>query len=644
MKSVEHAKAVAAFIADESRTDWHDETLWFVRQKRDKAAHGLPEWEQLREWASQIKNHALSNLDNYLVEFEKNALANGINVHWAIDGEEHNQIIHDIIRKNNIQRIVKSKSMLTEECHLNSYLSNYGIEVIDTDLGERIVQLRNEPPSHIVLPAIHLKKQDVSETFHQHLHTEKGNNNPQYLTEAARQHLRNKFFDSQLAITGVNFAVAETGSFVVCTNEGNADMGAHAAAIHIACMGFEKIIPKTEHLPIFLRLLARSATGQPITTYSSHFQRPREGQQMHIVIVDNGRSKQLGRADFRTPQAIARVNRPYENEAAEMVKPHGFVLDFVGIFDKLEKALAFDSDEINAIVKDIGLLKHLFKAKMETKAPAYLALVTQNFNDKDVDNLIEHFRDKERRKEFFKEYKEIEMLYEIISPDAFLRPFIDPYATLSSIYAVVRNAYAKKVYVDRAFQKKTNELVQKHIGAALGEAAPEYIAIDHSTIETIKQRLEGKATKVINLVKAIEKTAEENSDDPFLVALAERAKVVQESFEDRQTSTADALAELLKEIEKNEQRKKEQAAKGLDGLTYFVLCKLTDDGIPNPEPASKKVREAFTKFPNWQRSEAELREVRKQVTFAIFAEEDDMEKVTATVEALFTLLQKSFRP
>ncbi len=348
--------------------------------------------------------------------------------------------------------------------------------------------------------------------------------------------------------------------------------------------------------------------------------------------------------DHTLLQAIARVNRPYENEAAEMVKPHGFVLDFVGIFAKLEKALAFDSDEINAIVKDIGLLKQLFKAKMETKAPAYLALITQGFNDKDVDNLIEHFRDKERRKEFFKEYKEIEMLYEIISPDAFLRPFIENYASLSGVYEVVRNAYARRVYVDRAFQKKTNELVQKHIGAALGEEAGKYIAIDRSTIETIKQRLEGKATKVINLVKAIEKSAEENSDDPFLVALAERAQAVQESFEDRQTSTADALAELLKEIEKNEQRKKEQAAKGLDGLTYFVLCKLSDDGIPNPEPVSKKVREAFAKFPNWQRSEAELRELRKQVTFAVFAEEDNLEKVAATVEALFTLLQKSFRP
>ena len=348
--------------------------------------------------------------------------------------------------------------------------------------------------------------------------------------------------------------------------------------------------------------------------------------------------------DHTLLQAIARVNRPYENEAAEMVKPHGFVLDFVGIFDKLEKALAFDSDEINAIVKDIGLLKQLFKAKMETKAPPYLGLITRKFDDKDVDNLIEHFRDKERRKEFFKEYKEIEMLYEIISPDAFLRPFINGYTTLASIYAVVRNAYGKKVYVDRAFQKKTNELVQKHVGTVMASEPPkDYLAIDKSTLDAIKQRAEGKATKVINLVKAIEKAAEENSDDPFLVALAERAKAVQEGFEDRQTSTAEALAALFSEIEKNEQRKKDQAAKGMDALTYFVLCKLTDDGIPNPEQVSRKVAEAFTKFPNWQRSEAELRELRKQVTFAVFAEEDDLEKVTATVEALFTLLQKSYR-
>ena len=296
---VSHSKAAEKFIQDEPRTDWHDETLWFVREKRDKAVNQVPEWEQLREAASQIKDHTLSNLDNYLIDFETNATRNGITVHWAADAEEHNNIILQIIKQNNVERVVKSKSMLTEECHLNDHLIEHGVDVVDTDLGERIVQFRNETPSHIVLPAIHLKKEDVSETFHQHLGTEKGNNDPQYLTEAARQHLRDKFIQSQVALTGVNFAIAETGGFVVCTNEGNADMGAHAAAIHIACMGIEKIIPKAEHLSVFLRLLARSATGQPITTYSSHFHKPRAGQQMHIVIVDNGRTKQLGRPDFR---------------------------------------------------------------------------------------------------------------------------------------------------------------------------------------------------------------------------------------------------------------------------------------------------------------------------------------------------------
>ncbi|RPJ83829.1 MAG: type I restriction endonuclease subunit R, partial [Acidobacteria bacterium] len=329
--------------------------------------------------------------------------------------------------------------------------------------------------------------------------------------------------------------------------------------------------------------------------------------------------------DHTLLQAIARVNRPYENEAEERVKPHGFVLDFVGIFDKLEKALAFDSDEVNAIVKDLALLKHLFGAKMESKAPEYLALISSNFNDKDVDNLIEHFRDKERRKELFKEYKEIEMLYEIISPDAFLRSFLDDYATLSGVYQVVRNAYGRRVYVDRAFQKKTNELVQRHIGAEIvSETLGEYVTIDKQTIEAVKQRDEGKAVQVINLVKAIQKTAEEESGDPFLIALAERARAVQESFEDRQATTTEALEQLLSEIDKNEQRKKQQAKKGLDNLTYFVLCKMTDDGIPNPEIVSAKVAQAFGKFPNWQRSEAELPELRRQVTFAVLAEEDDM--------------------
>jgi len=298
-KVLEHSKASEVFNKDKERVGWHDETLWFVRSKRDKAAHNIPDWELLRSTASSIKHNVLSNMHDYLVEFEKNALANGVHIHWAADAEEHNKIVHGIIAKHGVTRMVKSKSMLTEECHLNDYLAKNGVEVIDTDLGERIVQLRDEPPSHIVLPAIHLKKEDVGETFHIHLGTEKGNKDPQYLTEAARHHLRETFLTRKIALTGVNFAIAQTGEFVVCTNEGNADMGAHLADVHIACMGFEKLIPRREHLGVFLRLLARSATGQPITTYSSHFKKPREGQEMHIVIVDNGRSTQLGREDFR---------------------------------------------------------------------------------------------------------------------------------------------------------------------------------------------------------------------------------------------------------------------------------------------------------------------------------------------------------
>ncbi|MBF9255092.1 lactate utilization protein [Pontibacter sp. 172403-2] len=294
----DHAEAAAKFLQDQERANWHDKALWFNRQKRDVSANLIPDWELLRETASQIKDNVLANLDEYLVQFEQNALQNGIHVHWAADAAEHNEIVLQIIQEHGVGKLVKSKSMLTEECHLNEFLATQGIDIIDTDLGERIVQLAKEPPSHIVLPSIHKRKEEVGELFHQHLGTEKGASDPAYLTEAARVHLREKFLTADIAITGVNFAIAETGGFVVCTNEGNADMGVHLAKVHIACMGIEKIIPKAEHLGVFLRLLARSATGQPITTYSSHFHRPRAGQEMHLVLVDNGRSAHLGRKDF----------------------------------------------------------------------------------------------------------------------------------------------------------------------------------------------------------------------------------------------------------------------------------------------------------------------------------------------------------
>lgn len=295
MKS--HPKNASAFLKNEKHANWHDKTLWWVREKRDKAIDRIDDWEGLRELASQIKEHTLGNLDSYLEEFEKNASNNGIQVHWAKDAQEHNSIIYELLKQKKIPVAVKSKSMLTEECGLNSFLESKGIEIIDTDLGERIIQWMEQKPSHIVLPAIHLKKGEIGSVFSKKLkipYTE----NPDELTKIARKHLREYFLSSKVALTGVNFAVAETGSFVICTNEGNADMGTHMSDVHIASMGIEKIIPKQSHLGVFLRLLARSATGQPITSYSSHFASPAEGKEIHLVIVDNGRSDILGKPKF----------------------------------------------------------------------------------------------------------------------------------------------------------------------------------------------------------------------------------------------------------------------------------------------------------------------------------------------------------
>lgn len=347
--------------------------------------------------------------------------------------------------------------------------------------------------------------------------------------------------------------------------------------------------------------------------------------------------------DHTLLQAIARVNRPYENEELEMVKPHGFVLDFVGIFENLEKALAFDSDEINAIVKDIQLLKYLFQSKMEKDVPPYLELIKHGFNDKDTDNLIDHFRDKSKRKEFFKLYKEVEMLYEIISPDKFLRPYIDTYATLSAIYQVVRNAYAKRIQVDREFQRKTNELVQSKIAGTSPNFNNEFFEINEKTIQKIKDTQENDNTRVINLIKSIEKIADENSDDPFLIGIKERAEAVEENYESRQLSTQEALEEIRKLYEEDVKRKKEQAEKGFDGLTFFIYRTLLDKEIKNTDEVTKQIKEEFVNHPNWKTSEKELRELRQAIYFALLSEEDDIDKAANLVDELFNHLFIAFK-
>lgn len=291
--STKHGKGAEKFLRNKPLAAWHDETLWMVRAKRDKMSRDVPEWEHLRDMASAIKNYTNSHLDTLLVEFERHAQENGAVVHWAKDAEEYCRIVYGILQSHGVEHFVKSKSMLAEECGLNEYLEGKGIDVVETDLGERILQLMHKKPSHIVMPAIHIKKEEIGELFVREMGTEPGNNDQTYLTHAARKNLRHIFLNAQAAMTGANFAVASTGECVVCTNEGNADMGTSQPKVQITAFGMEKIVPDRESLGVFTRLLARSGTGQPITTYTSHYQKPRNGGELHIIIVDNGRSSIL---------------------------------------------------------------------------------------------------------------------------------------------------------------------------------------------------------------------------------------------------------------------------------------------------------------------------------------------------------------
>jgi L-lactate dehydrogenase complex protein LldF len=301
-----HPARAAAFASDAERAAWHDRAIWSVRERRDAAAARVPEWEALRAEAAAIKRDTLDRLPDLLVEFEANAAQLGARVHWAQDAAELCAIVEAIVVERGARRVVKSKSMLTEECGLNPHLEARGIEVVDTDLGERIVQLRREPPSHLVMPAIHLKKEEVGQLFHAELGCPPGVSDPGRLVQAARAHLRERFLAAEVGITGVNFAIAETGGLVVCTNEGNADLGTALPPVHVACLGIEKLIPRMRDLPVFLRLLARSATGQAITAYTSHFHGPREGGELYVVLVDAGRSAILARPALREALACIR--------------------------------------------------------------------------------------------------------------------------------------------------------------------------------------------------------------------------------------------------------------------------------------------------------------------------------------------------
>ncbi|MHB0952177.1 MAG: LutB/LldF family L-lactate oxidation iron-sulfur protein [Allorhizobium sp.] len=275
--------------------------------KRAAAAAALPEFDLLRDNARDIKNHTLAHLDLYLEAYEAKVLAAGGHVHWAESAEDARRIIMDICRKVNAKTVTKGKSMITEEINLNEFLEAQGVEPVETDLGEYIIQLRGEHPSHIIAPAVHLNKEQVEEDFrrvHTHLPPDRDLTAPETLLSEAREVLRKRYFEADVGITGANFLVAETGSSVIVTNEGNGDLTQTLGKVHVVVASIEKIVPTLEDCAQILRLLARSATGQDMsvyTTFSTGPKRPEDPDgpgEYHVVLLDNGRTSMLG-TDFQ---------------------------------------------------------------------------------------------------------------------------------------------------------------------------------------------------------------------------------------------------------------------------------------------------------------------------------------------------------
>jgi L-lactate dehydrogenase complex protein LldF len=254
--------------------------------------------EAWRDWARDVKSHALTHLDRYLEEAEERLTANGARVHWAETADEALAVLTEIVRRRSVRTAVKGKSMLTEELHVNPHLERLGVHVRETDLGEYIIQLLGEPPSHIVGPAIHKSIDDCRRLFHRELGTAP-DAEPDALAAAARDALRAEFLAADLGISGGNFLAADTGTVALIENEGNIRLSTSLPRVHVAFVGIEKIVPSLEDVSGFLQITARAATGQPIGNFVSLLQGPRRGgevdgpEEVHVVLVDNGRTELL---------------------------------------------------------------------------------------------------------------------------------------------------------------------------------------------------------------------------------------------------------------------------------------------------------------------------------------------------------------
>ena len=339
-------------------------------------------------------------------------------------------------------------------------------------------------------------------------------------------------------------------------------------------------------------------------------------------------------------QAIARVNRPYEDDEGRK-KASGFVLDFVGIFDNLEKALAFDSQDIFGIVKDIDELKERFKAEMEKAKTDYLPIIGGKKQDKAVEALLNYFLDEKIRNEYYQFFKKLSAIYEIISPDAFLRDYLDDYETLSSMFRILRENYDRSVDIDKDFTRKTIELVKKHTKSGDIQPALEVFEIDENTLKKIEQSKTSDIEKVFNLIKSLEKTvAREGETSPYLKSIAEKAEMLVQLFQNRQKSTQETLNELKKIIEEINTAKKEREEKNMTAEIFSIYWILDRAGFENATSMANQMEKVFEEYPHWQKSNKHGIKIRQKLyEVMIQSGTTDTKKISETAQQIMKILK-----
>jgi type I restriction enzyme R subunit len=341
-------------------------------------------------------------------------------------------------------------------------------------------------------------------------------------------------------------------------------------------------------------------------------------------------------------QAIARVNRPYEDSQGK-AKPSGFVLDFVGIFENLEKALAFDSSDIEGVIKDLGILKGLFVTLIAEGQEKYLSIAKGKKRDKAIEALLTHFLDEEARHEFYQFFKTISEIYDILSPDAFLRPYVEDMEKLARLYKILKDNFEPGISVDREFSRKTAKLVQKHSDSTDIRETTGIYEIDEKLIWHLEESEASDIEKVFNLIKSIQRTVEKYAgSSPVLVSIGEKAERIVQAYKDRQKSTQETLEELKKIVEEINEARAEQEKMNMTVDTFAIFWIMKKERIENPEGKARDMKTVLDSYPHWRESEKQEREVRSSLYRIVLASgKPNVQEAKETVTTIIRVLRQA---